>query len=297
MTELKFKGKAVEGIWKDKWIYSNYYKRHLDENYQFIRDYLVYKNQDIKVDNKSISMFTGVYDKNNKEIYENDIVRFYSNSLEGDTYGLVKYWNKNTYHSYYIQFYKFDGNSVRGDSRYNRNLVNGSDYEVIGNLIDNKELLISYSKSINFNRIIKFKAKFYDSELFNSWYFGQFYFLETNEETIYYIYSPSNGKIRINPTTLCQYTGFNDSSGNEIYENDIIYFKESDLEGIVYWDYISGSYRITYNTPIPKGSSLTEGLGICPTYIIINNYFDRPDLQESMNIYDESKYINKEYDL
>ena len=155
MAEPKFRGKGVEGRWKDRWIYSNFYKRHLDENYQFIRDYLVYKGEDIKVDSNSVHLFTGVYDKNGKEIYDNDIVRVSSDSTLGDTYGLVKFWNKNTYHSYYIQFYKFDGNSVRGDSRYNRNLSNGSDYEVIGNIIDNKELLINFSKSISFNRIIQ----------------------------------------------------------------------------------------------------------------------------------------------
>lgn len=297
MAELKFRGKGVEGLWRDKWIYSNYYRRHLDENYQLIRDYLIYRGEEVKVDNNSISMFTGIYDKNGKEIYENDILRFYSESLSGDTYGLVKYWNKNTYHSYYIQFYKFDGNSVRGDSRYNRTLSDGNLYEVIGNIIDNKDLLINYSKSITFNRIIKFKAKSYNSELDNSWYFGQFtYSLNSNGEYLYYISSPSKGKTRINPTTVCQYTGFNDSSGQEIYENDILDFKELELEGIVYWDSVSGSYRITFDTPIPKGSFLSEGLGLCQTCLIINNYFERPDLQENVNLYDESNYIDKDYE-
>lgn len=296
MTELKFRGKGVEGIWRDKWVYGNYHLRHLDENYHSIRDYIInYKNEEIKVDSNSVHMFTGIYDKNKKEIYENDIVRFYSDSLFGDTYGLIKFWNKNTYNSYYIQFYKYDGNLVRGDSRYNRIISNGNSYEIIGNIIDNQELLVDYSKSISFNRIIKFKAKYFNSELNNNWYFGFFYPLTNEEdEPNYYILS-NKKRIKINPTTLCQYSGFNDSSGNEIYENDILEFKELELEGIVYWDSISGSYRITFNSPIPKGSSLAEGLGLCQTCNVISNYFDRPDIHQSINLYNESNYIDKDY--
>ena len=295
MPSFKFRGKGVEGIWKDKWIFGNYHQRHLDENYQLIRDYIInYKNQEIKVDSNSVHMFTGVYDKNKKEIYEYDIVRFYSESLSGDSYGLIKFWNKNSYNSFYIQFYKYDGNLVRGDSRYNRIISNEYSYEIIGNIIDNPELLVNYSKFISTNKIIKFKAKSFNSELDNNWYFGFFY--STNEENITNYYIISNEKrIKINPTTLSQYSGFNDSSNNEIYENDILKFKELNLEGIVYWDLPSGSFRISFNNPIPKGSSLAEGLGLCQTCTVIDNYFDRPDIQENSSLFNESNYIDKDY--
>lgn len=277
---LKFRGKIASEYLIGQWVFGDYYVRHLDENYRYIRDYIVVNGIEYKVTEDSVNLFTGIYDKNGKEIYDNDIVRYYSKSLTGETYGLVKYKNSSSYESYYIEFYKYDGEVVRGNSRFNRNLLNSTEdnsYEVIGNLLDNPELLINYtSTAIITPKIIKFKAKYHNNLDLDSWLYGNYYnMIDEHDETIHYLHSPILGRVKINPNTLCQYTGFNDTNGNEIYENDILNFKELEISGIVYWDSISGSYRIAYDTPIPKGSTLAEGIGNNKCYIV-SNYFDQP---------------------
>lgn len=144
VREIKFR--ALSNNTKD-WVYGSLIKGN---NYDFIitkEDYdnvvagfdtLVCQCHPIEKDSKTISQFTGLYDKNGKEIYENDIVQ--------DEYEkfIVKYGVAQIiccgccykYHDY-IGFY-FARTDCDCINMY-EDIV--KKVEVVGNIFDNPELL------------------------------------------------------------------------------------------------------------------------------------------------------------
>lgn len=73
------------------------------------------------------------------------------------------------------------------------------------------------------NRTIKFKAKRLDNQ---EWVCGYFY--EENDNTYIIENRQKESKLnrnityRVDPNTVCQFTGMKDVNGEELYENDII---------------------------------------------------------------------------
>lgn len=87
-----------------------------------------------KVDAKTVGQFTGLYDKNRKEIYEGDILRVY----DGERYfNIVVKWSKEA--MAFMACY-CDGNQSPL-SWFSGLLSKTHEIEVIGNIYDNKELL------------------------------------------------------------------------------------------------------------------------------------------------------------
>lgn len=132
MREIKFRGKTEihfpdnKGnvvIPKDKWIYGGIV-------YDTDRIWIdtPYYGQ-IIVNKDTIGQYTGLHDKNGKEIYEGDIIQY-----EDITKGLVRYSEK------YAQYVLVNTGSVKDEFEplgdYNIEV-----FEIIGNEYDNPELL------------------------------------------------------------------------------------------------------------------------------------------------------------
>lgn len=98
------------------------------------------------IDPETICQYTGLKDKNGKRIWENDILR-------GFTYpflcgGKFNYFStvewSEEYKYFFLYTIKNPKSSVRGISEGNSELLedfNSDDWEVIGNVLDDKELL------------------------------------------------------------------------------------------------------------------------------------------------------------
>ena len=123
MREIKFRGK---GRSNNKWHYG-YLWLGINKDIFYIRS----RNKkgyccDFIVVPESVGEFTGLKDKNGKEIYEGDIITI----LSGIIKGIVK-WDEEEAH-FYIHCEKF---------HLHAQMKHYKPYEVIGNIYENPELL------------------------------------------------------------------------------------------------------------------------------------------------------------
>lgn len=125
--EILFRGKCVDN---GKWVEGCFWKDIWGDN----TEYIYYDGEDYEVIPETVGQYTGLNDKNGKKIFEGDIVK-------------TKKYGKIIGHSNVADFDIFQvvyKSAVFRLENHNRgfNLVgNGADYEVIGNIYDNPELL------------------------------------------------------------------------------------------------------------------------------------------------------------
>lgn len=101
----------------------------------------------------------------------------------------------------------------------------------------------------------------------------------------------------VNPETVCQYTGWNDSSGNKIWENDVVEFSENERYLIWYSREMSMPTAISLNgiqfngTDYWNGNNpqftyadfclmLQDPWGHFPNIRVVGNILDNPELLE-----------------
>lgn len=137
MREIKFRGKTIEG----EWVYGYYLvdeqhekPRHCIWTRENVGDFIA--NDMILVDPKTVGQDTGLKDKNGKEIYEGDTVRW-------DDRSNGRYWRVGAIEYYNGRHRIFDVNTKRyfnfGGFAYQDSTE--QDLEIIGNIHDNPELL------------------------------------------------------------------------------------------------------------------------------------------------------------
>ena len=125
MRTIKFRGKS---ILTDEWFYGD-----LVHSADKKRTAILVNDKDsydeCEVDPETVGQFTGLYDREGKEIFEGDILRF-GNSQSGVCE--VK-WNEHIA-AFCIRFYF-------KDEIGSRPLGGGVEFAIIGNIHDNPELL------------------------------------------------------------------------------------------------------------------------------------------------------------
>ena len=145
MRTIKFKGKCIDS---SKWI-EGYYYQECDNTYIIKdrqKDSMLNRNEAVLIDPDTVCQFTGLLDKNGKEIYDGDVLRSdkYPYSCieieERDNYFGVIEWNENEA-AFYIVTIKNPKSSVKGISDGISDYLSKSalqDFEVIGNINDDE---------------------------------------------------------------------------------------------------------------------------------------------------------------
>ncbi len=143
MSEYKFRGKAVmtkdELDHQDIPNYKGWVRGSLvtDGDSRYIVGEVVEANEDglihewwVKVDPKSVGQYTGLKDKNQRDIYEGDVVEFSYNSLE---------WYKGKGVIKFNERYGYFGINNNNWFRFNERTL--ETIEIISNIYENLELL------------------------------------------------------------------------------------------------------------------------------------------------------------
>ncbi len=127
MREIKFRGKRLDN---GEWVYGYYvYYGFIDNQKHYIVPDYASALYAFEVDPSTVGQFTGLKDKNGKEIYEGDIITAYNERIKGpvifDRRGLA-FGIPNGPNEIY---------------QFSMNFLESKDIEIIGNIYENPELL------------------------------------------------------------------------------------------------------------------------------------------------------------
>ena len=125
IENIKFRGKSKKTV---EWLYGDLI-RNVEGAFAIVPPYEISMNnyyRNYVVDKETIGQYTGLKDKNGREIYEGDIL----------CYRDAKFQTHIVYHNGGFYFSHFGGTTFTaiGDHEINK-------YTIVGNIYDNKELL------------------------------------------------------------------------------------------------------------------------------------------------------------
>lgn len=127
--QILFRGKH---LYNGEWIYGDYHREgkthYITKPQQYLREYAPIE---FIVDGKTVGQFTGLTDKNGKEIYEHDIVRYYNDIEDELVISHVIYHKESC--SFCVAATELCG--------YYIGLTAYWQFEVLGNIFDNPDLL------------------------------------------------------------------------------------------------------------------------------------------------------------
>lgn len=144
MREIKFRGKTKQG----EWVEGSYVYAHkwfgTDEAGHFITS--IYGSDRVLVMPETIGQFTGLYDKNGKEIYEGDVVEFvvFDYNCNDKLYrGVVKWSDEENITPSFLIWKNNESEYYGNDGAFDLGCVvyQDDEFEVIGNIYDNPELI------------------------------------------------------------------------------------------------------------------------------------------------------------
>lgn len=126
MRTIKFRAKNLDGAW----VYGFYIEEERQTLNGFEKKYFIVKDGYVYVKPDTVGQFTERFDKNGDEIYEGDIVK------TNNGVGIVRYNAKQW-------FYEVAEVNEPLDNERKPGGIPEEDWEVLGNIYDNLELLKS----------------------------------------------------------------------------------------------------------------------------------------------------------
>jgi uncharacterized phage protein (TIGR01671 family) len=136
MMEYKFRGKRIDN---GEWVYGAFVPDALEGlndlvSWGFIKNYNreIGKMQTLEVERDTVGQYTGLKDKNGKEIYEGDVVHCVSQT---DMANMVIIWEEGEFHMVLCEKFK---NYIPLCGFY---CIRNFTKEVISNIHDNPELM------------------------------------------------------------------------------------------------------------------------------------------------------------
>ena len=134
MRTIKFRGKRIDN---GEWIIGDLIQSNNGVIQILPIESDIFFNNEV-VDPETVGQFTGLFDKNGKEIFEGDIVKFIINNWKEEIYVAIVVWGE-----------KSHGYSLKVDTKlYNKwgrvkyySLPCSKNIEIVSNAIDNPESL------------------------------------------------------------------------------------------------------------------------------------------------------------
>lgn len=140
--EIKFKGKSLT---TSEWLYGSLFNDGAEDYILPNLPGAVLDYEDYQVDSNTVGQFTGLKDKNGKDIFEGDVVERKDSAFGFSHVGVVKF--DSSLGAFVLEYEKYGMTcQCTFDKGFSENdgmcTIDGTfSYEVIGNIYDNKELI------------------------------------------------------------------------------------------------------------------------------------------------------------